>query len=125
MVWNQCGKWILFESLLADFTAGGFWVGCSIGTKIAWIIFESTKSVMYYRVFHGFGQAKFAYGGSILSSSQFTLMPKSSALYFQNTLKKIIKIQNGQLYIYISTTINDLLILLFWLYIDINLRCVA
>ncbi len=27
-----------------------------------------------YRVFHGFGQAKFAYGGSILGSSQFTLL---------------------------------------------------
>jgi len=29
-----------------------------------------------YRVFHGFGQAKFAYGGSILGSSQFTLLPQ-------------------------------------------------
>jgi len=27
-------------------------------------------------VFHGFGQAKFAYGGLILGSSQFTLLPK-------------------------------------------------
>jgi len=27
-------------------------------------------------VFHGFGQAKFAYGGSILGSSQFTLLPQ-------------------------------------------------
>jgi len=26
-------------------------------------------------VCHGFGQAKFTYGGSILSSSQFTLLP--------------------------------------------------
>jgi len=30
----------------------------------------------YYRAFHGFGQAKFAYGGSILGSSQFTLLPQ-------------------------------------------------
>jgi len=30
----------------------------------------------YYRVFHGFGQAKFPYGGSILGSSQFTLLPQ-------------------------------------------------
>jgi len=29
-----------------------------------------------YRVFHIFGQAKFSYGGSILSSSQFTLLPQ-------------------------------------------------
>jgi len=29
---------------------------------------------MIFRVFHGFGQAKFAYGGSILGSSQFTLL---------------------------------------------------
>jgi len=31
---------------------------------------------IFYRVFHGFGQAKFAYGGSILGSSQFTLLPQ-------------------------------------------------
>jgi len=29
-----------------------------------------------YRAFHIFGQAKFAYGGSILGSSKFTLLPK-------------------------------------------------
>jgi len=29
-----------------------------------------------YRVFHGFGQAKFAYGASILGSSQFSLLPQ-------------------------------------------------
>jgi hypothetical protein len=27
-------------------------------------------------VFHGFGQAKFAYGGSILGSSQLTVLPQ-------------------------------------------------
>jgi len=27
-------------------------------------------------VFHGFGQAKFAYGGSILGLRQFTLLPQ-------------------------------------------------
>jgi hypothetical protein len=29
-----------------------------------------------YRVYHGFGKAKFAYGGLILGSSQFTLLPQ-------------------------------------------------
>jgi len=29
-----------------------------------------------YRAFHGFGQAKFAYGGSIFGTSQFTLLPQ-------------------------------------------------
>jgi len=29
-----------------------------------------------YRAFHGFGQAKFAYGGSVLGSSQFVLLPQ-------------------------------------------------
>jgi len=29
-----------------------------------------------YRAFQGFGQAKFAYGGSVLGSSQFTLLPQ-------------------------------------------------
>jgi len=30
---------------------------------------------LLYRAFHGFGQAKFAYGGSTLGSSQFPLLP--------------------------------------------------
>ena len=29
-----------------------------------------------YRVFHRFGQAKFAYGGPVLGSSQFLLLPQ-------------------------------------------------
>jgi len=29
-----------------------------------------------YRAFQGFGQAKFAYGGSILGVSQFKLLPQ-------------------------------------------------
>jgi len=31
---------------------------------------------MFYGVFYGFGQAKFADGGSVLGSSQFTLLPQ-------------------------------------------------
>jgi len=31
--------------------------------------------VRWYRAIHRFGQTKFAYGGSILGSSQFTLLP--------------------------------------------------
>jgi len=34
------------------------------------------KLLEKYRAFHRFGQAKFAYGGSILSSKQFTLLPQ-------------------------------------------------
>jgi len=30
----------------------------------------------FYRAFHGFGQAKFAYGGLVLGSSQFSLLPQ-------------------------------------------------
>jgi hypothetical protein len=29
-----------------------------------------------YRVFTGFGQGKFAYGGTVLGSIQFTLLPQ-------------------------------------------------
>ncbi len=36
------------------------------------------KLVDSYRVFHGFGQAKFADGGSILGSSRFTQTPQLS-----------------------------------------------
>ncbi len=31
---------------------------------------------MLYRAFHGFGQAKIAYGGLILGWSQFTILPQ-------------------------------------------------
>jgi hypothetical protein len=31
-----------------------------------------------YRAFHGLGKAKFAYGGLILGSNQFTLLPQLS-----------------------------------------------
>jgi len=34
------------------------------------------KTVKNYKVFHGFGHAKFTYGGSFLGSSQFTLLPQ-------------------------------------------------
>jgi len=37
-------------------------------------------------VFHGFGQAKFADGGSILGSSQFTQLPQ--VLLKQHLIKK-------------------------------------
>ena len=30
----------------------------------------------WYKAFHRFGQAKFAYGGQVLGSSQFLLLPK-------------------------------------------------
>jgi len=32
--------------------------------------------VHFYKAFHGFGQVRFAYGGSILGSSKFTLLPQ-------------------------------------------------
>jgi len=32
--------------------------------------------IHFYRAFHGFGQAKFHDGGSVLSSSQFLLLPQ-------------------------------------------------
>jgi len=34
------------------------------------------KTQITYSVFHRFGQAKFAYGDLILSSSQFSLLPQ-------------------------------------------------
>jgi len=43
----------------------------------------------FYRAFHRFGQAKFAYGGSILGSSQFALLP-------QLPLKMMLGKKNGQ-----------------------------
>jgi len=44
------------------------------------------------KVFHGFGQAKFANGGSILSSSQFTLL---SQLPLKTMLSlKVVKIDS-------------------------------
>jgi hypothetical protein len=40
------------------------------------VIFKNILSLSSYRAFHGFGQAKYAYGGSILGLSQFTLLPQ-------------------------------------------------
>jgi len=40
------------------------------------------------RAFYGFGQAKFAYGGSVSGSSQFTLLPKLPLKSGQNRLRK-------------------------------------
>jgi len=31
---------------------------------------------MIFRAYHGFGKAKFTYGGLILGSSQFSLLPQ-------------------------------------------------
>ncbi len=36
----------------------------------------TTWILQYYKVFHGFGKAKFAYGGSILGSRQLILLPQ-------------------------------------------------
>jgi hypothetical protein len=41
-----------------------------------WQLFLKTQSGQTYRVFHGFGQAKFADGGSFLGSSQLSILPK-------------------------------------------------
>jgi len=40
------------------------------------LLTQQIVSANYYRAFHRFGQVKFAYGGLILGSSQFTLPPK-------------------------------------------------
>jgi len=32
--------------------------------------------ILYYRAFHRFGQAKFPDGGSVLGSSQFSVLPQ-------------------------------------------------
>ncbi len=52
-------------------------------TKFSIIIYNLSMRLLHcnlentcYRAFPSFGQAKFAYGGSILSSSQFTLLPQ-------------------------------------------------
>ncbi len=49
--------------------------------------------VTTYRAFHGFGQAKFSCGGSILGSSQFTLMPQLPLKTMLNT--KVIQIDSN------------------------------
>ena len=39
-------------------------------------LYASTSVLTYYRAFNRFVQAKFAYGGLVLGSSQFTLLPQ-------------------------------------------------
>jgi len=40
------------------------------------LVGQNIRTSLCYRVFQGFGQAKFADGGSILGSSQFTQIPQ-------------------------------------------------
>ncbi len=42
---------------------------------------KNMTEVFFYSVFHRFRQAKFTYGGSILSSRQFLLFPKNAACF--------------------------------------------
>jgi len=57
--------------------------------KVCLCVCKSKRREKRYREFHEFGQAKFAYGSSILGSSQFTLLSKNDARFKsgQNWLK--------------------------------------
>jgi len=61
----------------------------------------------YYRAFHRFGQAKFAYGGSILGSSQFTLLSKLPLKTMLNL--KVVKIVSKIIHIASWISIHDTL----------------
>jgi len=73
-------------SLLHIRTQGGSHDDVVVRTMTFWsqsyknqLSLEKTKLTLKYftyRAFHGFGQAKFAYGDSILGASQFTLIPQ-------------------------------------------------
>jgi len=51
-------------------------------TRVCMVLLASTGvpkfilKLRIYKGFHRFGQAKFAYGGSVLGSGQFTLLPQ-------------------------------------------------
>jgi len=53
-----------------------------------------------YMAFHGFEQAKFAYGGSVLGSSQFTLLPQQPLKTMLNL--KMVKIDSEKSYRYVN-----------------------
>jgi len=55
----------------------------------------ATLWFFYYRAFHGFGQAKFAYGGSILGLSQFTLLPQLTLKMMLNL--KVVKFDSKKI----------------------------
>jgi len=59
------------------------------------LIEKNTLSSMFYRVFHEFGQAKFADGGLILGSSQFTQLPQLPLKMRHNL--KVVKINSKTL----------------------------
>ncbi len=44
--------------------------------KVILLFYNELKKSKFYSVFHQFMQAKFDYGGSILSLSQFLLLPQ-------------------------------------------------
>ncbi len=47
----------------------------AVGCTFFPYIFSQEKTQTRCRVFHGFGQGKFAYGGLVLDSSQYSLLP--------------------------------------------------
>jgi len=52
---------------------------------------------LFYRVFHRFGQAEFAYGGSILGLSQFTQLPQLPQKMTHNLKKGQNQLENNHL----------------------------
>jgi len=51
--------------------------------------------LLKYRAFHGFGEAKFAYSGSSLGSTQFTLLRKLPLKMILNL--KVVKIESRKI----------------------------
>ena len=66
-LWNQLWQWALESSCHVLF-ANAFTAIC--------FIFAVLSLAGLYRAFHRFGQAKFVYGGPVLGSSQFLLLPQ-------------------------------------------------
>jgi hypothetical protein len=63
--------------------------------KVEWVTFTESS---IYRVFHRFRQAKFADGGSILSWSQFLLLPQQELKKnIKNDINRQAKFDNGSI----------------------------
>jgi len=67
-----------------------FWMCTFVNGK--WHDSQLELKLCNYRVFHRFGQAKFAFGGSILGSNQITLLPQVPLKMMLNS--KVVKIDS-------------------------------
>jgi hypothetical protein len=72
---SQSGRFSIFQIIYCNIQVSTMNLLDTTNFDLEFVIFDQILNYLY-RVFHRFRQAKFDNGGSILSSSQFLLLPQ-------------------------------------------------